>query len=101
MEIWDVVDKGINPTPMSKRLNLSDGTGLKIENDQVTMTSPVQPAAELSPDQLTLDAATIDVYRNTHGVILMFDITKAWTFDYAIKELKSIPKNMAVLLLVC
>ncbi|CAG8587537.1 8521_t:CDS:2 [Funneliformis mosseae] len=99
VEIWDVVDKGINPTSSSKRPNLSNGTGLKIENDQVASTSPVQQATELSPDQLTLDAATINVYRNTHGIILLFDITKTWTFDYAIKELKSIPVNMAVLLL--
>ncbi|CAI2169945.1 16886_t:CDS:2, partial [Funneliformis geosporum] len=99
VEIWDVVDKGINPASISKRPNLSDGTGLKIENDQVASTSPVQQATELSPDQLTLDAATINVYRNTHGIILLFDITKTWTFDYAIKELKSIPRNMAVLLL--
>ncbi|GES87397.1 rab-like protein 6 [Rhizophagus clarus] len=101
VEIWDVVDKGINPTPINRRPNLSDGTGLKIENNQgpVTPTSPARLAPELSPDQLALDAATINVYRNTHGVILMFDITKNWTFDYAVKELKAIPEHMPILLL--
>ncbi|PKC11047.1 hypothetical protein RhiirA5_354724, partial [Rhizophagus irregularis] len=29
----------------------------------------------------------------------MFDITKSWTFDYAIKELKVIPEHMSILLL--
>ncbi|CAB4480198.1 uncharacterized protein OCT59_006442 [Rhizophagus irregularis] len=101
VEIWDVVDKGINPTPINRRPNLSDGTGLKIDNNQgpVTPTSPARLTTELSPDQIALDAATINVYRNTHGVILMFDITKSWTFDYAIKELKVIPEHMSILLL--
>jgi hypothetical protein len=98
-----VVDKGTNPTPISRRPNLSDGTGLKIDNNQgpLTPTSPTRLAAELSPDQLALDAATINVYRNTQGVIVMFDITKNWTFDYAVKELKAIPENMPILLVVC
>ncbi|RIA82123.1 hypothetical protein C1645_835870 [Glomus cerebriforme] len=98
VEIWDVVDKGINPISISRK---PDTTGLKIDNNQgpVTPTSPVRSATESSPDQLTLDAETINVYRNTHGVILLFDITKNWTFDYAIKELKKIPEHMAILLL--
>ncbi|CAG8536957.1 3106_t:CDS:2, partial [Racocetra fulgida] len=99
VEIWDVVDKGINPTNTNKRPTTSN-VALKIDNSQTPTKPPPSRSSPLPPDQLTLDAATIDVYRNTHGVILLFDMTKNWTFDYAIKELKAIPKNIAVLLLV-
>ncbi|CAG8833594.1 4734_t:CDS:2, partial [Cetraspora pellucida] len=99
VEIWDVVDKGINPTNTNNR-PITSNAALKIENSQTLTKLPPPRSSLLPPDQLTLDAATIDVYRNTHGVILLFDMTKNWTFDYAIKELKAVPKNIAVLLLV-
>ncbi|RIB08986.1 P-loop containing nucleoside triphosphate hydrolase protein [Gigaspora rosea] len=99
VEIWDVVDKGINPANINQRPTASSAA-LKIENSQIPTKPPPPNSSLQSPDQLSLDAATIDVYRNTHGVILLFDITKNWTFDYAIKELKAIPRNMAILLLV-
>ncbi|CAG8711984.1 2847_t:CDS:2, partial [Racocetra persica] len=98
VEIWDVVDKGINPTNTNKRPTTSNAA-LKIDNSQTPTKPSPSRSSLLPPDQLTLDAVTIDVYRNTHGVILLFDMTKNWTFDYAIKELKAIPKNIAVLLL--
>ncbi|CAG8725297.1 20657_t:CDS:2, partial [Dentiscutata erythropus] len=98
VEIWDVVDRGINPTNINMRPTTSNAA-LKIENSQIPTKPQLSSSPLQSPDQLSLDAATIDVYRNTHGVILLFDITKNWTFDYAIKELRAIPKNMAVLLL--
>ncbi|CAG8467291.1 11847_t:CDS:10, partial [Cetraspora pellucida] len=94
VEIWDVVDKGINPTNTNNRPTTSNAA-LKIENSQTPTKLPPPRSSLLPPDQLTLDAATIDVYRNTHGVILLFDMTKNWTFDYAIKELKAVPKNIA------
>ncbi|CAH1765317.1 2704_t:CDS:2 [Entrophospora sp. SA101] len=96
VEIWDVVDKGINSTV---ERSITSDTSLKIDNNQVSALSSSNSRVNLPPEQLTLDAATIDVYRNTHGIILMFDITKSWTFDYAIKKLESIPDSMTVLLL--
>jgi hypothetical protein len=48
-----------------------------------------------------LDASTIDVYRNTDGVILVYDISKPWTFEYAAKTLAEVPTNIPVLILVC
>ncbi|CAG8442728.1 6035_t:CDS:2, partial [Scutellospora calospora] len=99
VEIWDVVDKGISPTNINKRSTTSNSI-LKIDNSQGILTKPPSSGSlHQSPDQLSLDAETIDVYRNTHGLILLFDMTKNWTFEYAVKELRAIPKNMAVLLL--
>ncbi|CAG8455798.1 2182_t:CDS:10 [Ambispora leptoticha] len=115
VEIWDVVDKGINlsksnnnittatKSPNSPTKTTNNSVGLKIEN--APATSPAPNAASPTPrpvpssQNFNLDAATIDVYRNTHGVILMFDITKTWTFDYAIKEIRNVPGHLAILLL--
>lgn len=48
-----------------------------------------------------LDASTIDVYRNTDGVVLVYDISKPWTFEYVAKTLAEVPTNIPVLILVC
>lgn len=74
VEVWDVVDKG------KKRIQLE---GLKLSEECV-------PA---------LDAEFLDVYKGTNGVILIFDITKNWTFDYVEKELKKVPENIPVLII--
>lgn len=47
-----------------------------------------------------LDATTVDVYKGTHGVIIMIDPTKKWTFEYAQREIEKVPKDVYVLLLV-
>lgn len=48
------------PTPYS-----SD-PGLKLENSAA------------APDEVALDAEFLDVYKGTHGVVMVLDITKAW-----------------------
>lgn len=78
VEVWDVVDRG------KARIRQ---TGLKL--------SAGAPVA----DTPALDAEFLDVYKGTHGVILMLDITKNWTFDYVCKELPKIPDDIPVLLL--
>lgn len=50
-------------------------------------------------DQPVLDAEFIDVYKNTNGVILVFDITKSWSFEYVQREIDNIPKNIPVLII--
>lgn len=78
VEVWDVVDRG-----KSKQK-----TGaLKLNTDSQTEDIPV------------LDAEFLDVYKGTHCVIMMMDITKAWTYDYVCRELPKVPKDIPILLL--
>ena len=49
---------------------------------------------------MLLDAATIDVYKQTHCAILMYDPAKRWTFDYVGRALEQIPDDIPVLVLV-
>lgn len=79
VEVWDVVDKG-------KGKKRSDG--LKTEND------PQEAESEMA-----LDAEFLDVYKNCNGVVMMFDITKQWTFNYVLRELPKVPTHVPVCVL--
>ncbi|XP_036117723.1 rab-like protein 6 [Molossus molossus] len=79
VEVWDVVDKG----KCKKR-----GDGLKMEND------PQEAESEMA-----LDAEFLDVYKNCNGVVMMFDITKQWTFSYVVRELPKVPTHVPVCVL--
>uniref|UniRef100_UPI00398F7E5A rab-like protein 6 isoform X2 n=1 Tax=Pristiophorus japonicus TaxID=55135 RepID=UPI00398F7E5A len=79
VEVWDIVDKG---------KSRKKGDVLKLEND------PQESEAELA-----LDAEFLDVYKNCNGVIMMFDITKQWTFSYIMKELPKVPDHIPVCVL--
>ncbi|XP_006863860.1 PREDICTED: rab-like protein 6 [Chrysochloris asiatica] len=79
VEVWDVVDKG-----KCKRR----GDALKMEND------PQEAESELA-----LDAEFLDVYKNCNGVVMMFDITKQWTFNYILRELPKVPTHVPVCVL--
>lgn len=78
VEVWDVVDRG-KARQRPSGLKLSSGAAV--------------------PETPALDAEFLDVYKGTHGVILLMDITKSWTFDYVCKELPKIPADIPVLLL--
>lgn len=81
VEVWDVVDKG-----RSKKPSLS---GLKLENDKT----------EGEKDATVLDAQFVDVYKGAHGVLMMMDMTKPWTFRYVERELNKVPPHLPVLVL--
>ncbi|XP_064649381.1 rab-like protein 6 isoform X2 [Lineus longissimus] len=79
VEVWDVVDKG-------KKKKKQDG--LKLDNTQQGVY-----------EDPCLDAEFVDVYKGTHGVILIFDITKSWTYDYLEREIAKVPLNIPILIL--
>ncbi|XP_024618198.1 rab-like protein 6 [Neophocaena asiaeorientalis asiaeorientalis] len=79
VEVWDVVDKG----KCKKR-----GDALKMENE------PQEAESEMA-----LDAEFLDVYKNCNGVVMMFDITKQWTFNYILRELPKVPTHVPVCVL--
>ncbi|XP_056274988.1 rab-like protein 6 isoform X2 [Pseudoliparis swirei] len=78
VEVWDVVDKG-----KGKRR----GENLKLENEPQ------------ESDDVALDAEFLDVYKNCNGIIMMFDITKQWTFNYIVRELPKVPSHVPVCVL--
>jgi len=84
VEIWDVVDK-------AKRKRCIPGK-LKIENLRDDL-------AESVAEEMALDASFVDVYKNSNGVIFVFDSTKNWTFEYVQRELPKVPNHIPILIL--
>ncbi|RKP10089.1 P-loop containing nucleoside triphosphate hydrolase protein [Thamnocephalis sphaerospora] len=78
VEFWDVVDQGIRAVDLPK-------------DDQ---TTPPDPASEM-----LLDAETVNVYRGANAVVLLFDVTREETFEYACRLLPDIPDGIPILLL--
>uniref|UniRef100_A0A5S6QX51 Miro domain-containing protein n=1 Tax=Trichuris muris TaxID=70415 RepID=A0A5S6QX51_TRIMR len=79
VDIWDIVDQSRRKRPVSNVL--------KLQNVEAELT------------EASLDASFIDIYQGANAVILMFDITKPWTWDYVKRELPSIPATLPVLVL--
>uniref|UniRef100_A0A3B3CUU7 RAB, member RAS oncogene family-like 6b n=1 Tax=Oryzias melastigma TaxID=30732 RepID=A0A3B3CUU7_ORYME len=77
VEVWDVVDKG--ETRLFPVCNHND--------------------VLFQSDEVALDAEFLDVYKNCNGVIMMFDITKQWTFSYIMRELPKVPTHVPVCVL--
>ncbi|CAH8872739.1 unnamed protein product [Trichobilharzia szidati] len=91
VEVWDVVDKG-KPRNTSKGLKFLS----KLTNSNPTSGNITGESAKIEP---CLDASFINVYKGAHGVILMMDMTKSWTFDYVCRELVQIPAKLPVLIM--
>ena len=88
VEVWDVVDKS-----KKKRQLVAGNSVLKTENknsSQKELDLNVEPS---------LDAEFIDVYKNANGCIMVYDITKTWTWDYIERELPKVPSHIPVLVL--
>ncbi|MFT7797270.1 rab-like protein 6 isoform X2 [Arapaima gigas] len=89
VEVWDVVDKGQKiPLPEGIGKGKKRGESLKLENDP-----------QETENEMALDAEFLDVYKNCNGVIMMFDITKQWTFSYILRELPKVPTHVPVCVL--
>ncbi|KAI6226451.1 hypothetical protein M3Y99_01295800 [Aphelenchoides fujianensis] len=82
LDVWDVVDESSRRRPKS--------AALKFDNNQ-TPTAPFAGSRlgsstllafhqPLSFVQMVCDATFIDVYKNSNGVLLVFDVTKQWTW---------------------
>lgn len=83
VEVWDVVDEGIDPADAPKRLD-SDDAPAGIPSSA--------KSHQLGANRLgLLDASTVDVYAGCHGVILLFNPAQRSTFEYAQREASAVP----------
>ena len=88
VEVWDIVDKG------KKRKQLD---GLKLGNS--TSKANKNNSMESAAMDIALDAEFVDVYKGTHGVVFMFDVTKLWTFEYIQREIPKVPIHIPILIM--
>jgi GTPase SAR1 family protein len=94
VEVWDVVDSGIASASNSSAAQPAATTTAVRKGSQIP--NPVS-STSVTP---ILDANFVDVYQNSHAVILLVDPTREWTLDYVKKELPKIPKHLDILILV-
>ena len=86
VEIWDVVDRS------KKKKNLTGGTTMRQKNG---FGDPYM----LGGVEASLDAEFIDVYKNANGCLMVYDVTKPWTWDYIERELPKVPSHIPVLVI--
>lgn len=87
VEVWDVVDRSKKKRIQQQAQIDGSSASLKLDNSEPSV-------AKIEP---SLDAEFIDVYKNTNGCIIVYDITKQWTWDYVERELPKIPTHIPVL----
>jgi GTPase SAR1 family protein len=94
VEVWDVVDRS------KKKRNLLHQQKMLNTSGKLKLDNSITPAAAAAavPLEASLDAEFIDVYKNANGCILVYDITKQWTWDYIERELPKIPSHIPVLI---
>ncbi|CAI8022879.1 Rab-like protein 6 [Geodia barretti] len=90
VEVWDVVDKGKVHKKEAKG-------GLKIFN--TTPDEEEEEEGEGEGGKKVLDATFLNVYKGCNGVVLVFDMTKMWTWKYVERELPKVPFDIPVIVL--
>lgn len=102
VEVWDVVDRSKKKRSLLQTTSTSHSKSLKLENKINISNSNNDSnnnAKTIPPVEASLDAEFIDVYKNTNGCIMVYDITKQWTWDYVERELPKIPAHIPVLII--
>uniref|UniRef100_A0A1I7X6N1 C2 domain-containing protein n=1 Tax=Heterorhabditis bacteriophora TaxID=37862 RepID=A0A1I7X6N1_HETBA len=81
VDVWDIVDLSTKKRVRNEKLKLTNVGGNPLDEQW---------------EEAVCDARFVNVYKNAHGVILMFDITKLWTWEYVQREIEVIPTHIPV-----
>lgn len=109
VEVWDVPDKGRvvtantpNPEEEKAKLNRSGSKAQKKNRaDSPTGLNSSKANVGKGPKvQTTLDASTVNIYKNCQGVIFMVDPRQKESFKYMKAVVKKVPEDLDVLIVV-
>ncbi|KAE9070317.1 hypothetical protein PF010_g26326 [Phytophthora fragariae] len=92
-EVWDVVDRGFVPADAAEG---ADGLSAQAVEAVVAAAAAVQNGTHAVA---VVDASTVDVYQEAHGVIFLLDVTKWDTLEYVKQQLDSVPVHIPTLVL--
>lgn len=118
-EVWDVVDRGFVPSEdgdggadgVSGAGNGTAGTSGVLHDDDDALASAAAAAAAAAMGGYTtagasgmhvvaaVDASTVDVYHEAHGVIFLLDVTKWESLEYVRQQLENVPPHIPTLVL--
>ncbi|POM69405.1 GTP-binding protein Parf [Phytophthora palmivora] len=110
-EVWDVVDKGFVPVDAEEEgagpQNTTEGSaelgGLQSGGNLSANAAAAAAAATMqngTHSVAIVDASTVDVYHEAHGVIFLLDVTKWDTLEYVKQQLDNVPVHIPTLVLV-
>ncbi|KAF1779189.1 P-loop containing nucleoside triphosphate hydrolase [Phytophthora cactorum] len=88
-EVWDVVDKGFVPVETDEGAE---------EGSTRTQNASAEHGG-LQSGGAIVDASTVDVYHEAHGVIFLLDVTKWDTLEYVKQQLDNVPVHIPTLVL--
>ncbi|CAI5721907.1 unnamed protein product [Peronospora destructor] len=111
-EIWDVVDRGFVPI---EAVNGGEKGGTRVTTAATVEQEGLQSQKSLSAGRVIaataagmqngthsmaiVDASTVNVYHEAHGVIFLLDITKWDTLEYVKQQLDNVPVHIPTLVL--
>ncbi|CAH0519406.1 unnamed protein product [Peronospora belbahrii] len=112
-EVWDVVDQGFVPVKVRKgdeevaiRQEDANAVGQGGLQSQENVLGEVIVSAEhditiqnKANAMAVVDASTVNVYHEAHGVIFLLDITKWDTLEYVKQQLDNVPVDVPTLVL--
>ncbi|KAG6615043.1 GTP-binding protein Parf [Phytophthora cinnamomi] len=116
-EVWDVVDRGFVPVdaegdaedgpaasqgaaraPSAEHGGLQGGGSLSA--DAAAAAAAAAAAMQNGTHSVAIvDASTVDVYHEAHGVIFLLDVTRWDTLEYVKQQLDSVPVHIPTLVL--
>ncbi|GLE01838.1 hypothetical protein PINS_up010676 [Pythium insidiosum] len=107
-EVWDVVDRGFHPgqhdpqgSTASENENPFERGALVGSNLVAAAPGPAAATTTMNGAHVvaTVDASTVDVYHETHGVVFLLDVTKPHTLEYVRQHLEKVPVHIPTLVL--
>ncbi|KAK1943329.1 Rab-like protein 6 [Phytophthora citrophthora] len=109
-EVWDVVDKGFIPMDDAKESsNVASGGGAEngglqggggLSAEATAAAAAAAAAMQNGTHSVAIvDASTVDVYHEAHGVIFLLDVTKWDTLEYVKQQLDYVPVHIPTLVL--
>ncbi|CEG44001.1 gtp-binding protein parf [Plasmopara halstedii] len=106
-EVWDVVDRGFkqleteDETKEDSRLHeFSDAKRAEESSKRLSVEGTAAARMHNGTHAVAIvDASTVDVYHEAHGVIFLLDITKWDTLEYVKQQLDNVPVHIPTLVL--
>ncbi|KAL3093352.1 hypothetical protein niasHS_005866 [Heterodera schachtii] len=100
LDIWDVVDKGRRADPSAgAAAPLKLGFSRKNASQSAKCSVDIPSAVQEVIKNAACDASTVNVYNGCDGVVMLFDVTRDWTWAYIRRELPSVPAHIPVLVM--
>lgn len=109
IDLWEAIDSIWRKSNhfVDLKAEQNDQSGLKdrgkpenvVSTAKLAQNNKKHPIPESARQSLAEASENLDVYQRADAVLLVFDMTKLWTFKYVQAELPKIPKQIPILVI--